>query len=327
MTQGIRCTGSSAGNQKIATLRGDFSTGQHQDARRLASALGIAVSTNVPSNRIVSLPSVCYGVKRAWGREENEVETGCQSGTDEPEKSGLIGRYVDVNRTPANQGVHGWFRKTKSHVGHDLYQQGSDGQEHSQASQVSCLQLQRSLLPLLVFLFAVGINCTGCAESREHATLRVVEEIHLLTVLDRAIWQPDVINLNNPVIGEAEIDLGDGPVQVLCSHPTASVVWKLNLTRPLKLVTAIGLQPQAWKLSGDGAGFTVEIDDGRRRRLFHRVVEPRRVVEDRAWIPVEIDLSDWSGKTVRLILATDIGPGNDPAYDWAIWKDPTLAPL
>lgn len=154
--------------------------------------------------------------------------------------------------------------------------------------------------------------------------LRVQDELRLLQVLQQADLQPVVINLNNPLVASGTVVENERPTPVLFSHPPAAVSWTLHLVGDKKLVTAVMLRPAAWERSGDGAGFTVTVQAVRTRRLFHRVVSPRQNMEDRGWIPVEVDLSPWAHQAIRLTLSTDSGPGQDPTYDWAVWRDPVL---
>ena len=176
-----------------------------------------------------------------------------------------------------------------------------------------------------VLLVAAAGLVTVCASpDTTPETLRVSKQIALLDVLDRARWQPEVVNLNNPTIDSRDADLGDGRVRVLLCHPVATLTWRLHLAVPVRLVTGIALLPDAWSRSGDGAGFRVSVDDGRRHTLFHARVDPGHRAEDRRWTAVDIDLSAWHGRTVLLTLSTDPGPGTDPTWDWAIWRDPML---
>jgi hypothetical protein len=43
------------------------------------------------------------------------------------------------------------------------------------------------------------------------------------------------------------------------------------------------------------------------------------------WEQITADLSHWSGKTIRLLLITDVGPNNDSSADWACWADLKLS--
>jgi len=42
---------------------------------------------------------------------------------------------------------------------------------------------------------------------------------------------------------------------------------------------------------------------------------------ERAWTPLEADLSRWAGKQVRIKLVSDVGPADNSACDWACWAD------
>ncbi|MCD4728193.1 MAG: hypothetical protein K8R46_11055, partial [Pirellulales bacterium] len=42
---------------------------------------------------------------------------------------------------------------------------------------------------------------------------------------------------------------------------------------------------------------------------------------ERAWTPLEADLSRWAGKQVRIKLISDVGPADNSACDWACWAD------
>jgi hypothetical protein len=52
-------------------------------------------------------------------------------------------------------------------------------------------------------------------------------------------------------------------------------------------------------------------------------VNPRARLEQRRWLPVEADLSQWAGTTVRLTLRTL--PRDDLSFDWAGWGNPVIA--
>jgi hypothetical protein len=175
-----------------------------------------------------------------------------------------------------------------------------------------------------LFLAAAFPGCSGTLP--EPAIEVAGAEIPLLQRLDGARWQPPLVNLNNPAIAARTEDLGDGPVPALLMHPPAAVTWRLRLSSPVVLRTAVGLRPEAWLRSGDGAGFTVSVTDGHRRELFRQRLDPRGHPEDRRWLPVVVDLSPWFGRLIELRLATDVGPGTDPTYDWALWRDPRLVP-
>lgn len=67
--------------------------------------------------------------------------------------------------------------------------------------------------------------------------------------------------------------------------------------------------------AGDGVTFRVLVDGT-------QVLS--RGYAKRAWEPVEVDLSPWRGKEVRLRLWTDVGPAGNPSFDWACWGEPEV---
>ncbi|MBI2298088.1 MAG: hypothetical protein HYU66_03905 [Armatimonadetes bacterium] len=68
---------------------------------------------------------------------------------------------------------------------------------------------------------------------------------------------------------------------------------------------------------GDGILFIVSAVDeaGKATELA------RQHVAKYEWRPLEADLSDIAGKTVRLKLTSDVGPADDSSADWACWGD------
>lgn len=55
------------------------------------------------------------------------------------------------------------------------------------------------------------------------------------------------------------------------------------------------------------------------------MVRPQEVAGDRGWLPVELDLSAYTGKSTSLILNTGSGlQGDDRENDLAVWGAPAL---
>ena len=90
----------------------------------------------------------------------------------------------------------------------------------------------------------------------------------------------------------------------------------------------MALLPGAWEKSRDGVVFRILVfADGETRELFMRHVDPLHVVSDRAWIPVALDLTPQSGKTITLIFVTEPSLPEAPPngdYDWAVWAAPRI---
>jgi hypothetical protein len=95
-----------------------------------------------------------------------------------------------------------------------------------------------------------------------------------------------------------------------------------------RLLTAVGLEQGAWDLSADGVVFGISLEQGAQRvDLLTRHVDPLHVPADRGWVPVDIDLSAYAGRTVSLVFRTEPSMPGLPAnggYDWAVWGAPRV---
>jgi hypothetical protein len=60
------------------------------------------------------------------------------------------------------------------------------------------------------------------------------------------------------------------------------------------------------------------------QELFSKSINPKYLVEDQRWHPVEISLSQWAGPKVKLCFATKPDP-LDNSFSWAGWARPHLA--
>jgi len=121
--------------------------------------------------------------------------------------------------------------------------------------------------------------------------------------------------------------LGDSVASVF-AHSNSQIRWPMTLPEKARLRTAVVIHPGAWAHAGDGVVFRIGIaDDGRYRELFLRHADPARVVADRGWVPVDLDLSAFGGKRVDLIFRTDASVPGQPLnsdYDWAMWGAPRV---
>ena len=71
---------------------------------------------------------------------------------------------------------------------------------------------------------------------------------------------------------------------------------------------------------GDGILFQVAVVNGAGKMTIAAQQQWIR----HAWLPMEADLSRWAGKTIRLKLIADVGPGNNSNGDWACWAKPRI---
>jgi hypothetical protein len=110
----------------------------------------------------------------------------------------------------------------------------------------------------------------------------------------------------------------------LFMHPPAEVSFEVTVPAGAILQTSLAMDPAMWQAPlGEGVRYRVTIADaGGPRDVLSTVVNPRAYGEQRRWIDVLLDLSEWSGKHVQLTLRTD--PRDDPFNNWAGWGEPTI---
>jgi hypothetical protein len=112
-------------------------------------------------------------------------------------------------------------------------------------------------------------------------------------------------------------------------HPTSRLIYKgVLIPEDARLRAWIGVKDDAWDKPGDGVLFRFGVSDGRDyEELFNQHVDPANNSGDRKWIPVDVDLSAYSGRQVDLIFNTNTSPpnrGDNSAYDFAVWGTPQL---
>jgi hypothetical protein len=117
--------------------------------------------------------------------------------------------------------------------------------------------------------------------------------------------------------------------QVLFVHPAPSgstaLVYPVRIEPRTVLRADLAVAPQAWSKEGDGVVFTVYVEDeAGMHLLYSRYVDPKHHQADRQWLPLQVDLTAFGGKLVRIILAASGGPAGDQRYDWAGWGEARL---
>ena len=111
------------------------------------------------------------------------------------------------------------------------------------------------------------------------------------------------------------------------AHPPwiGGVGYSWGLTRKIKLPAEpcefqafIGLRDGG--LSSDGVLFTVlAVDESGREHVLIKEHWAKR-----EWKPVTANLSQFSGRTIRLKYVTDVGPNDNSNADWACWGEPRI---
>jgi len=114
----------------------------------------------------------------------------------------------------------------------------------------------------------------------------------------------------------------------LFAHPPSRVTWKVTVpARKPMFMTTIALRPYVWEHRSDGVRFDVAITDGSHETSVSRFLNPGYRLNDRAWVEMAVDLSEYAGRTVDVSLATSAGPRGDVGWDWALWGDPRIVSL
>lgn len=154
--------------------------------------------------------------------------------------------------------------------------------------------------------------------TRERPAVDLMNELDLAVMESPAgmhgafsLWQ-EAINGNAP--------------QALFAHPPSRIIWTVAVParKPL-LKTSVALRPYVWENRSDGVTFAISVDDGGHvTDLSSRFVNPGDNLNDRAWLAMDVDLSPYAGRSVRIVLTTSPGPAGNVGWDWAMWGDPRI---
>ena len=109
-------------------------------------------------------------------------------------------------------------------------------------------------------------------------------------------------------------------------HPPSTIAFpSLQIGKNAKLVFAIGIKEVTWDQLKSSVRFLVNIENGRQRRnIFKATLNPRQVKSDRGWQRHELDLSGFSGQSIRLVFTTKVGWRRSTEYAWAGWANPRI---
>ncbi len=167
-----------------------------------------------------------------------------------------------------------------------------------------------SLVTIAVLL---GVSCAR--KGREVAVSLIDELPNARVVRERDVH-----------VRESRMTINGDTRRCLFMHPTSSAEFDLVIPAKAKLTFAIGIPPDVWGQPGDGVGFSVTIvqSEDEQRVVYRRYLNPKAREADRGWQEAEVDLTYYEGQRVKLVLATDPGPENNPGWDWAGWAEPTL---
>jgi hypothetical protein len=115
--------------------------------------------------------------------------------------------------------------------------------------------------------------------------------------------------------------------RAIFAHPFSRIIWTLEVPEGAVLRAAAALRPDSWNNPGDGAIFRIGVSDGPvYTGLYRQVIRPQDEPGDRRWFPVEVDLSAYAGKQVKIIFNTEPGEYGNAVSDACVWGDPRIVP-
>jgi hypothetical protein len=178
----------------------------------------------------------------------------------------------------------------------------------------------------------VGVALVAVAAAAWYNATRPAEQIRLdliqqLDTVEKRPGDPPPLEWCRP----EEATLGGESRLAIAVLPNARLTWKVTVPPKASLRLWIGLEQEAWNQEGNGVLFRVGVSDGSGfRDVFVRQVNPFLVTGDRRWVPVNIDLSPYSGLEVSLTFNTNASPpgqGNDTRHDMPLWGEPAIVTM
>lgn len=182
----------------------------------------------------------------------------------------------------------------------------------------------RSRRPLVVSAIVVAAGVAGVS------TWRPAPEALEPGALDLLAGFPDAEKRTTlPSLEEGfdiqTVTIGGERRRSLFAPPFSRVIWTVQVPERAVLRTAAALRPDAWQHPTDGALFRVGVaDEDTYTEFFNRLVRPHDEPGDRRWVPVDVDLSAYAGRTVKVIFNTEPGPQGDSFADACLWGAPRL---
>jgi SAM-dependent methyltransferase len=120
-------------------------------------------------------------------------------------------------------------------------------------------------------------------------------------------------------------DWGGDRRDALFAHAPTRVGYQLVVPVGAKLRGAYAYHPGAVEAGArGGVRFIVEINHGlKRQHAFNSFIDPAANEADRGWHDFEVDLSQWAGETLFVVLETAFGEGSNE-FKWSCWGEPAI---
>jgi hypothetical protein len=129
------------------------------------------------------------------------------------------------------------------------------------------------------------------------------------------------------VFSEVDATLGGVTKRAILVKEPSRLVYSVTVPDDGELRVDLGIQESEWTTPGDGVLFRVLIAAGAApAEVLNVQLNPFSNPSDRAWHPMSVDLSEYSGETIDLYFNTNASapsrpPRDDRNGDAALWGD------
>jgi sulfatase-like protein len=109
-------------------------------------------------------------------------------------------------------------------------------------------------------------------------------------------------------------------------HPPSTITFSpLEIGKNARLLFGCGIKEAAWPHIKGPVRFVVEIGtETDRKTVFQTRLDPLKRQADRKWQRNELDLSEYQGQAIQIILQTSVGWRRSTEYAWAGWANPRI---
>jgi hypothetical protein len=166
---------------------------------------------------------------------------------------------------------------------------------------------------LALWAMAVALGCVGCRAPRPVSDL--------VATFGQARKQP-----SEAAFSIANVALGDVTKRAVIARHQTRLTYHVTVPKHATFLFSVGLEPSVWKERGEGVLFLIGVSDGNSYRTKQSVViDPFTRADDRKWRDLEVNLEEFAGLTVDIVLNTrQTGAWNAGERLLAAWGEPVV---
>lgn len=167
---------------------------------------------------------------------------------------------------------------------------------------------------LCVPVLALALSCSPFSDPKPVADL--------ISQFDTARKQP-----SEGVFDVGDVTIGGITRRAIIARGPTRLTTHVTVPKHAELRTSIALEPGTWDRGGDGVLFLIGVFDG---SSFHTraslTLNPQADPDDRGWRDVSVDLEEFAGLTISIMLNTRAGATESatPDNDVAVWGAPVV---